>query len=162
MSIQKLPGGTRGGRTPPHFMNRIATPLMVRIHRRAGDRLRGLDLLYLTTVGAKSGQPRTNGVARFDDGRGGWIIVASAGGATQQPGWYHNVVAHPDDVWAEVSRTRHKVRVEQLEGEARDEAWSRVVGRAPAFESYLTKTDRTLPVLRLTPEDTVSGEETTS
>jgi hypothetical protein len=31
---------------------------MIKIHRRAGDRFMGMDLLYLTTVGAKTGQKR--------------------------------------------------------------------------------------------------------
>jgi len=62
-----------------------------------------MDLLYLTSVGARSGANRTTPVARFDDGQGGWIIVVSAGGATQHPGWYPSIVAHPDQVRVEVS-----------------------------------------------------------
>jgi deazaflavin-dependent oxidoreductase (nitroreductase family) len=126
------------------------TPLMVRMHRRAGDRFGGMDLLYFTTVGARSGASRTTPVARFDDGEGGWIIVASAGGAAQHPGWYHNIVAHPDQVRVEVSGNEHRVRVDQLQGEQREVAWARVVERAPRFKGYVTKTDRQLPVLRLT------------
>ena len=151
MAIQKLPGGTRGGRPAPGFLNKIMMPLMIRIHRRQGDKFSGMNLLYLTTVGAKSGQKRTNPVARFDDPSGGWVIVASAGGALTHPAWYHNVVAHPDQVWAEVSGTNHHVNVQQLDGEERKLAWTRVVQDAPRFQGYTKKTDRQLPVLRLTP-----------
>jgi deazaflavin-dependent oxidoreductase (nitroreductase family) len=151
MPVDKLPGGTRGTRTPPSLLSRIMTPLMVRIHRRAGDQFGGMDLLYLTTVGARSGARRTAPVARFDDGQGGWIIVASAGGAAQHPGWYHNIAAHPEQVRVEVSGKEHDVRVDQLEGEQREKAWALVVERAPRFQGYLSKTDRQLPVLRLTP-----------
>lgn len=151
MSVQKPPGGTRGARTPSRLLGKIMMPLMMRIHRRSGDRFAGMNLLYLTTVGARSGEHRTNPVARFDDGRGGWIIVASAGGTANHPGWYHNIAAHPDQVWAEVSGTKHHVHVEQLEGETRDRVWAVVTHDAPRFEGYLTKTDRQLPVLRLTP-----------
>jgi deazaflavin-dependent oxidoreductase (nitroreductase family) len=129
------------------------TPLMIRIHRRSGDRLQDQDLLYLTTLGAKSGKRRTNPVARFDDGAPGWIIVASAGGAARHPGWYHNIVANPDQVRAEVSGTTHRVLVEQLDGEVRDRAWAAVIAASPRFEGYTKKTDRVLPVLRLTPID---------
>jgi deazaflavin-dependent oxidoreductase (nitroreductase family) len=128
-------------------------PLMMRVHRRQGDRFQGQDLLYLTTVGAKSGQQRTNPVARFDDGGGGWIVVASAGGTAQHPGWYHNIAAHPDQVQAEVAGRTYHVSVDQLEGEARERAWAVVVASQPRFEGYTTKTDRVLPVLRLTPLD---------
>ena len=151
MAIEKLPGGTRGSRTPPSLLSKIMTPLMVRVHRRSGDRFQGMDLLYLTTVGARSGARRTTPVARFDDGAGGWIIVASAGGAAHHPSWYHNIAAHPDQVEVEVAGRGHRVRVDQLEGEQREEAWARVVEGAPRFQGYLTKTDRQLPVLRLTP-----------
>ena len=151
MPVQKLPAGTRGSRRPPRLIGKIMTPLLVRIHRRAGDQFQGMELLYLTTVGARSGERRTTPVARFDDGAGGWIVVASAGGTTTHPGWYHNIVAHPDQVSAEVSGTTHHVTVDQLEGEARERAWAVVVARSPRFEGYTAKTDRVLPVLRLTP-----------
>lgn len=153
MSVEKLPGGTRGTRQPPGFLGRLLMPIMIRVHRRSGDRFQGQDLLYLTTTGAKSGQRRSNPVARFDDGGGGWIIVASAGGTAQHPGWYHNIVAHPDQVQAEVAGTAHKVSVEQLDGEARERAWAAVVAASPRFQGYTEKTDRVLPVLRLTAID---------
>jgi deazaflavin-dependent oxidoreductase (nitroreductase family) len=151
MPVSKLPSGSRGASTPPRLLSKMIMPLMVRVHRRSGDTFQGMDLLYLTTVGARSGEHRTTPVARFDDGMGGWVVVASAGGATQHPAWYHNIAAHPEQVWAEVSGTRHRVEVDQLEGEARDRAWAQVVERSPRFEGYLAKTDRQLPVLRLTP-----------
>ena len=150
MSIQKIPSGTRGGRSMPKLLGKIMMPLMIRVHRRSHDRFNGMDLLYLTTVGARSGQRRTVPVARFEDGDS-WVVVGSANGAAGHPGWYHNIVAHPDQVWAEVSGTEHRVDVEQLDGEAREKAWAQVTQRAPGFATYTTKTDRTLPVLRLTP-----------
>ena len=126
-------------------------PLMLWMHRRSRDRFSGMDLMYLTTVGARTGQSRTTAVARFDDGQGGWYVVASAGGAAQHPAWYHNIAAHPDQVTAEVTGTRHRVTVEQLQGDTRDRAWAAIATQAPRFSTYLNKTDRTLPVLRLTP-----------
>lgn len=151
MAIEKLPSGTYGGRRPPSLLARLMMPLMIKIHRRTGNKLRGQDLLYLTTVGARTGKSRTAPMARTDGGDGSWIVVASAGGTTQQPGWYHNVCAHPDKVQAEVDGVTYRVSVEQLEGQEREQAWGKVVSRNPGFKSYLTKTDRTLPVLRLTP-----------
>ena len=151
MSVQKLPGGTRGTRQPPGWLYKIMAPVLMRVHRRQGDTFQGQNLLYLTTIGAKSGESRTNPVARFDDGGGGWIIVASAGGTAKHPGWYHNIAAHPEHVQAEVSGKRYRVTVEQLEGEARDRAWAVVVRDSPRFGGYTEKTDRVLPVLRLRP-----------
>ena len=150
MPIRKLPEGSRGVRTPPRLLSKMMTPLLLRIHRRSGNTFMGMDLLYLTTTGARSGQSRTTPVARIADGDS-WIVVASAGGSARHPAWYHNIAAHPDQVWAEVSGTRHQVTVEQLDGEARDRAWALVTAAAPRFQEYLDKTDRQLPVLRLTP-----------
>jgi len=39
----------------------------------------------------------------------------------------------------------------------RDRVWSLVTQHAPRFEGYLAKTDRQLPVLRLTPEPEPDG-----
>ena len=151
MSVEKSPPGSRGARTPPHVLNKVFTPLMMRIHRRSGDRFQGMDLLYLTTIGARSGQQRTNPVTRFDDGHGGWFIVASSGGSAQHPGWYHNIAAAPDQVWAEVSGVKHHVTVDQLTGEPRDRAWAQIIERFPRYQGYTDKTDRELPILDLTP-----------
>jgi deazaflavin-dependent oxidoreductase (nitroreductase family) len=110
-------------------------------------------VLYLTTTGARTGQRRTTPVARFDDGRGGWYVVASAGGAAAHPAWYHNVAAHPDEVEVEFGGRRRRVHAEQLGGPERDAAWAQVVREVPRFASYPGKTDREIPVLRLTPTD---------
>jgi deazaflavin-dependent oxidoreductase (nitroreductase family) len=151
MTIQKPPAGTKGVRTPPRFMSRLMSPLVMRIHRLSGNKFGGMDLLYLSTTGARSGKRRTTPVVRFDGGEGRWLIVASAGGAATHPAWYHNIVAHPDQVWAEVGGTEHRVAVEQLDGEERERAWATVVRQAPRFDGYRGKTDRQMPVLRLTP-----------
>ena len=150
MTMQKPPSGTRGA-GPPRRLARVVVPVMTRIHRRRGDRVRGLDLLYLTTVGARSGKQRTTPVARFDDGRGGWLVVASDSGAARHPGWYHNIAGHPDHVWVEVAGAHHRVAVQQMEGPARTAAWETVTSRAPFYRKYESKTDRSIPVLRLTP-----------
>src|SRR5262245_3538779 len=76
MSFQKAPGGTRGARTPPsNAVTRALTRVMMSWHRRSGDKFQGMDLLYLTTVGAKTGQKRQATVARFPDGEDAWLVV---------------------------------------------------------------------------------------
>ena len=123
--------------------------VMIKVHRRSGDRFAGMDLLYLTTIGAKSGKERVSPVARFADGDGAWLVVASNNGADRHPNWYHNLRAHPDQVWVEVSGQRFHARVEQLEGERRIAALERIVASQPRFGGYQRKTSRALPVLRL-------------
>ena len=148
MPVEKLPGGTHGTRTPPSMLGRIMTPLMVRFHRRAGDRFQGMDLLYLTTVGARPGRPRSPGLTTAREAGSSWRPREAP---HNNPGWYHNIAAHPDEVRVEVSGKEHRVQVDQLEGKPREEAWAQVVERVPRFKGYLAKTDRQLPVLHLTP-----------
>jgi deazaflavin-dependent oxidoreductase (nitroreductase family) len=78
-------------------------------------------------------------------------VVASANGAAWHPAWYHNVAAHPDQVWVEFGGTKRQVKVDQLSGDGRSEAWQQVVARVPSFAAYPQKTDREIPVLRLAP-----------
>jgi deazaflavin-dependent oxidoreductase (nitroreductase family) len=135
-------------------MMRLATAS----HRRAGDKFRGMDLLYLTTVGAKSGQKRQTPVARFTDGDDAWLVVASAGGSAHHPGWYHNIAAHPGEVWIEFGGRHIHVTPTQLEDDARQEAWRRIVQRQPRYAGYEQKTDRVIPVIRLAPTDGSTAE----
>jgi deazaflavin-dependent oxidoreductase (nitroreductase family) len=129
---------------------RLTRSLRIRHHRRRGDTFQGSDVLYLTTVGAKSGKQRQHPLGYLTDGEGTWLIVASMGGAAHNPAWYHNIAAHPDQVSIEVQGDHHRVVPEQLEGPDRAEAWARLVARQPSYAEYQTKTDRLLPVLRLT------------
>jgi deazaflavin-dependent oxidoreductase (nitroreductase family) len=128
--------------------------MMIKIHRRSGDRFMGMDLLYLTTVGAKTGEKRLSPVARFPDGADAWIVVASNNGSSRNPSWYHNLMAHPDQVWIEVAGRSVPATAEKLEGPGREAAWQRVIASQPRFAGYQRKTDRTLPVIRLSTNTT--------
>jgi deazaflavin-dependent oxidoreductase (nitroreductase family) len=151
MTIAKSRSGTRGmrGAALAKLFARMAGPVMVRQHRKHGDTFRGDAVLYLTTVGARTGKRRQNAVGYEHDGDGAWLVVASFGGAAQHPGWYHNIVAHPDQVSVEVDGRHHRVRPEQLEGPRRAAAWARITASRPSMAGYQEKTDRVLPVLRL-------------
>ena len=136
--------GTRGARQPQGMFLRLANKMtMGRIRRRAGG-----SLLVLTTIGRQSGQERQSPVRWFgdDDAR---LIVASAGGAAKNPAWYYNLKANPDQVWIEIGQEKKAVAAEQLLGAEYDEAWQRIAAEAPQFARYRTKTDRQIPVIRL-------------
>jgi len=154
VSFQATPGGTRGGRgIPSNAVTRGLMRVMTSWHRRSGDKFQGLDLLYLTTVGAKTGQKRQSTVAWFPDGDDAWLVVASAGGSTHHPAWYHNIAAHPDQVWAEVGGQQMRVTPAQRDGDARAQAWQRITRGQPRYDGYARKTDRAIPVVRLTRAD---------
>jgi deazaflavin-dependent oxidoreductase (nitroreductase family) len=106
--------------------------------------------LVLTTVGARSGQRREAHLTAFPEGDG-WLVVASKGGDPAHPAWYHNMARHPDQVWVQVGKLRTRVKPESLTGPDRARAWQRVVSEYPNYRAYETKTDREIPVVRLTP-----------
>jgi deazaflavin-dependent oxidoreductase (nitroreductase family) len=144
--------GTRGARQPK--AGRLMTWFNgwnAKKIRRKGGKIMGFNALVLTTVGAKSGAERTTPVGWFPAGDDdSWLIVASAAGAPKNPAWYYNLAAHPDKVTIEMGGRRIPVIAEQLHGPEREEAWQRVITTAPRFAQYETKTDRELPVIRLT------------
>jgi deazaflavin-dependent oxidoreductase (nitroreductase family) len=111
----------------------------------------GFPVVLLTSVGARTGQERTAVLGGFADGPDAWLVVASLGGAPTHPAWFHNVAKNPDKVWLQVGNRRMKVAVESLQGDAREKALARVAAVAPRYGEYQRKTDREIPVLRLTP-----------
>jgi deazaflavin-dependent oxidoreductase (nitroreductase family) len=118
---------------------------LFRNRRFAGNRI-----LSLTTVGARSGQTRRNNVAYFDDGDDAWLVVGSAGGAATHPAWVFNLARHPDQVWIEIGQRKVRVTPRSLTGQERADAWRRIIAESPGFASYETRTDREIPVIRLT------------
>ena len=146
------PNGTRGARQPKagHLMRWMNGAAMKRIRTKGGSFM-GMDALVLTTVGAKTGIERSTPVGFFPDGDDRWLIVASAAGAAKNPGWYYNLGAHADRVTVQLAGRSVPVTIEELQGEERAAAWKQIVAASPRFGSYETKTDRVLPIIRLTP-----------
>lgn len=140
--------GTRGGSQPAGFWYRLLNVVMTPLIRRRGS-LGGMNALLLTTVGRKTGKARTNPLNWFPGPDGSWLIVASAAGAVANPSWYYNLKANPDNVRIEVDGRSIPVHAEQLSGSERDEAW-RKVSAHKRFTEYQEKTDRQLPIIRLT------------
>ncbi|HVB13561.1 MAG TPA: nitroreductase family deazaflavin-dependent oxidoreductase [Candidatus Dormibacteraeota bacterium] len=155
MGIDVPPPGSRGTKTPG-YLNRIFAPFMklqmARYRRNKGPaqpHMMGFPALLLTTVGARSGQPRTVPLGGLPDGADAWLVVASAGGAARHPAWFINMAKHPDQIWIEVGSRKLKVTGESLQGLEREEALRRISAVAPRYGSYQQKTDRVIPIVRL-------------
>jgi deazaflavin-dependent oxidoreductase (nitroreductase family) len=107
----------------------------------------GASLLLLNTIGAKSGQPRTNPLAYYSE-NGRIFIFASKGGAPTNPDWYHNIVAHPD-VTVELGTEKFPAKAVVLGEQERDEIYAKQAARASNFAEYQEKTTRKIPVVEL-------------
>ncbi|HEY1162545.1 MAG TPA: nitroreductase/quinone reductase family protein [Candidatus Dormibacteraeota bacterium] len=163
MPIQPTPNGTRGMDMPGgKLLQKVFEPLAKRhvgAYRKTGgtdrmSRMMKFPLILLTTKGATSGEERVVALGGFQEGDDAWLIVASKGGSKTHPAWLNNMIKHPDDIWLEVGKRKMKVNAEALTGTARDEAYGRIAAEAPNYGDYPKKTDRVIPVIRLTP---VSG-----
>lgn len=144
-------GGTRGRKRTSNPLVRVANRLMIwRTRRSESATLGPMKLLVLTTTGRRSGVRRETPLAWFPSGPDSWLVVASANGAAKNPDWYHNLAASPDDATIEVGGRAVPVTAEQLHGREREAALASIVQAAPNFGGYAKKTDRELPVIRLT------------
>ncbi len=107
----------------------------------------GVLTLILTTTGRRSGQPRSNALIFGEDGDH-YLVVASKGGAPKHPGWYLNLVAHPE-VEVQVKDDRFRARARTAEGTERERLWTLMTGIWPDYDAYQRRTDREIPVVVL-------------
>jgi deazaflavin-dependent oxidoreductase (nitroreductase family) len=108
-------------------------------------------IVVITSVGAKSGNLRKNPVMRVERD-GIYVAIASKGGAHDQPEWYYNFVAHPE-VELQDGPVKKTYRVDLVEGAERADLWQLAVDTWDTYASYQKKTDREIPVFKLTPID---------
>jgi deazaflavin-dependent oxidoreductase (nitroreductase family) len=101
----------------------------------------------LTTRGRSSDEPRTTPLIHRTDGDD-WVVVASKGGAPENPSWLENLQADPDAT-IQVRGDTIPVHAEAAEGERRERLWSLMNEVWPAYEDYQAKTERQIPVVVL-------------
>lgn len=155
MALELPPSGTHGSDVPkplrPLFFKAMSG--VGGLMFRRGMKVQGRPLLRLTTIGAKTGKERRAVLGWFPDPQNedSWLIVASNGGAAGHPGWAYNLASNPEQALIEIDEgDTVEVGASLITGREREEAWSRVTDMAPGYENYTTKTDRQLPVFRLT------------
>ena len=113
------------------------------------NELRGVPVIVLTSVGARSGMLRKTALMRVEH-EGRYAVVASKGGAPTHPVWYHNLVAQPH-VELQDGPVKKDYDARLVEGAEREEWWARAVASWPDYAGYQTRTDRTIPVFVLEP-----------
>ena len=149
------PRGTRGVRMPAAAKTLIkgVNRLLAGRIARSGKAFGTMPALVLTTVGRKTGKQRRTPLAYIPEEHGKWLIIAAYAGAVENPAWYYNLAANPDRVSIELDGNPYQVAVEELHGNERNLAWKRITQANSRFAEYQKKTDRELPVIRLTTRD---------
>ena len=117
-----------------------------------GGLLTGLPLIALSTVGAKSGLPRSVPLVGIPDGQA-IVLIASNWGQTQHPAWYFNLRAQPQAEITRAGRTNKYLAHEAI-GQEYDTYWNQAVNLYAGYAAYLkTAGDRHIPIMVLTPLD---------
>jgi len=112
-----------------------------------GGDLRGMPVIVLTTVGAKSGMLRKTALMRVEHD-GVYAAVASLGGAPKNPVWYYNIVKQPH-VELQDGPVKRDYMARETSGDERAVWWERAVAAYPPYADYQKKTDREIPLFVL-------------
>jgi F420H(2)-dependent quinone reductase len=134
---------------------RILGPVHIWLYRRSGGRIWGrfprskAPVLLLTTVGRRSGEPRTVPLIHLVDGDR-LVVVASQGGMPTHPAWFHNLVAHPR-VTVQIRKQVREMDARVADEAEREALWPRLVAMYADYDDYQVRTDRRIPVVILDP-----------
>lgn len=128
---------------------------VIREFRANGGVVRGaladMQLLLLTTTGARSGRPRTTPLAYHRRGNR-YVVIASNGGAAQHPNWFRNLHSTPE-VTIEVGVETLPATARILEGAERDAVFADIVAQSPTARALQANAGRTIPVIELEPAE---------
>jgi deazaflavin-dependent oxidoreductase (nitroreductase family) len=111
--------------------------------------IRGLPIVVVTSVGAKSGKLRKTALMRVEH-EGEYAVVASLGGAPKHPVWYYNLKANPHVELQDGAVTRDYL-AREVTGDEKAIWWERAVAAYPDYAAYQERTTRDIPVFVLTP-----------
>jgi deazaflavin-dependent oxidoreductase (nitroreductase family) len=113
--------------------------------------LAGLPGVTVTTIGAKSGQPRSQPLVVLPDGEN-VILIASNYGQKHHPAWYYNLRAHPEVQLTYEGRTMNYI-ARETSGEERERCWQRAVDLYSGYARYKERAgQRQIGVFLLTPQ----------
>jgi F420H(2)-dependent quinone reductase len=105
--------------------------------------------LILTTRGRKSGNEISKPLLYYSESDRVYI-VASYGGSDSPPAWYLNLLKTPE-VKAEIGNAIKAYRARPLSDDEARPVWPRLLSIYPTYAEYQKKTNRTIPIVELTP-----------
>ena len=129
-----------------------------RFHRAAITVSRGrvgwtgakMPVLELTTIGRRSGLPRSVLLtAPWQDGAR-MALIASAGGNDKHPDWFLNLRVNPS-VTVRTAEGAERMSARVTSGDERAEIWNATIAEFKHYAAYESKTDREIPVVVLEP-----------
>jgi deazaflavin-dependent oxidoreductase (nitroreductase family) len=118
---------------------------------RFGYNLSRMPVLELTTIGRKSGQPRSIMLTSPLQEGATIVVVASRGGDDHHPAWFLNLRDNPDVEVAWKGEPKKKMRAHVANAEERARLWPLVTADHKNYAGYQKKTDREIPLVLLEP-----------
>jgi deazaflavin-dependent oxidoreductase (nitroreductase family) len=113
--------------------------------------LAGLPIVQLTTIGAKTGQPRSMPLVGIFDGVT-IALIATYFGSKHNPGWYYNLKAHPECEASYAGYTQ-KYIAREIIGEEYEHYWQLAISFYEGYEKYKQRAaHRHIPVMLLEPK----------
>lgn len=114
----------------------------------------GWGALRLTTVGRRTGRPRSVVVGYFEDGDD-LVTLAMNGWGAPEPAWWLNLQAHPEATVQTRDGTR-QVRARRAEGPERDRLWARWATIDEDLDAYAGRRPGETAVVVLAPRAEVT------
>ena len=141
-------------RTSLELWRKLAAPVEAPLIKATRGRLKlnpAVPMVVLTSLGARSGEPREVPLAYFTDGDD-VILIASNYGGTRHPAWYHNLRAHPE-CELHIGPRGGRFVTRETDGDDRDRLYRLAAERlAHVFALHEKRSgDRAIPVMRLAP-----------
>jgi deazaflavin-dependent oxidoreductase (nitroreductase family) len=107
-----------------------------------------MQLLLLTTIGARTGQRRAVPLTYLPD-RGRFVVTAGNAGSDRHPAWYYNLAANPGVTVEAGNETFEAVAVIAQEAE-RAALYERFAVAYPQLAGYQEQTTRQIPIVIIT------------
>ncbi len=139
-------------------MNAVHRGLLKVSGGRIGGRLSGMPVLELTTIGRKTGQPRTVMLTSPVQDGSAIVVVASRGGDDTHPAWFLNLRDNPEVEVAMNGEPARRMRARVATADERARLWPLVVADHANYAGYQRKTSREIPLVLLElPDDAPSS-----
>lgn len=116
-----------------------------------GHESNGVHTLVLATTGRRTSIPRRTCLIYGTAGED-FVVVASKGGADEDPEWLKNLQADPS-AGVQVGGRRFTARARVASPAERGPLWLQMARIFPLYDEYAQKTDREIPIVLLTPQD---------
>jgi deazaflavin-dependent oxidoreductase (nitroreductase family) len=118
---------------------------------RIGKNLLGMPSLELTTIGRKSGQPRSCMLTAPLIEGDTIVVVASRGGDDTHPAWLLNLRDNPSVEVALVGEAKRPMHARVATAEERARMWPIIAAKHKNYAGYQKRTDREIPLVLLEP-----------